>query len=736
MVTGKAVQKTHLGDGKGDPDMISNDPCQNVHLSSDKTVSQGQSWLEAVRKVAGHYRIAVSPEQLRLDLAWSGEQNQLRRLARSAGLVLAETSFRPANLSAQRLPLIAEFKDGQIGVIEAETGSGYSVAFSGDNGLPTVVEEAALSTGVRRFYVVRPAASVADSRIDEYIKPWRPDWLRRIVLSDLAPYRAVMVASLVTNVLALAGILFSMQVYDRVVPSQSMTTLHVLFGGVCIAILFGFLMKVARTRITDAAGREADLRISDTVLGHALRVKNMARPKATGTFIAQIRELEHVRDIMASTTVSAMADVPFFLLFCALFYYIAGPLVWIPVAAAALLILPGLLAQNKLRRLAEASSRESSLRNAMLVETIQGLDDIKSLQAEQRFQNLWNQYTEVTSGASMQLRDLVGQLSSWAQTVQGGVFVLVVYFGAPLVMAGDMSTGVLVAASMLASRMLAPMASVTQIINRWQQAKVAREALDKLMALPTDTTTQARRIHKPVIDGNFRLKNASFGHVPETPVLTVPALEISAGERIAILGRNGSGKSTLLSALAGLLEPIEGEIRVDDLSMGLIDPADLRRDIGYLGQTARLFHGTLRDNLILGAPLADDQSVLQQLDAVSLLEFVQELPDGLDHMVQEGGLGLSGGQKQGLLLARMLLRHPHVLLLDEPTASLDEVAENAAINTLQEIANGATLIVATHRPAVLRIVDRLIVLHDGSVAIDGPKDEVLSKLRSGKVFAA
>ena len=695
-----------------------------------------QDWMVAVLRIATHYRIAVSPEQMRLDATWAGKEGQLRRLARSAGLLIEEVASAPKNISSLRFPLLAEFENGQIGVIEAETEDGFTVAFSADKGLLTTVGARKLTDQVTKLYVLRPAAAVADRRIDDYIKPWRPDWLRSIVLADLSPYRAVMVASLVTNVLAVAGILFSMQVYDRVVPSQSLTTLHVLFGGVSVAILFGFIMKVARSQITDSAAREADLRVSDRVFGHTLRVCNTARPRSTGTLISQVRELEHVREIVASTTVTAMADLPFFFMFCILFYYIAGTLVWIPIVAMLLLVLPGLLAQKKLRHLAESSSRESSLRNAMLVETIQGLDDIKSLQAEGRFQNLWNHYNEVTSGASMQLRNLVGRLSSWAQTVQGGVFVMVVYFGAPLVMAGEMSTGVLVASSMLSSRMLAPLASVTQIVNRWQQAKVAREALDRLLELPVDTPREARRIHKPIIEGHYKFNDAVFGHAPEAPVLAVSKLDIRAGERIAILGRNGSGKSTLLSGLAGLLEPLQGVIKIDSISMGLVDPADVRRDVGYMGQNARLFHGTLRENLALGAPMASDENMMAQLDDVSLAQFVQDLPEGLDHPVQEGGLGLSGGQRQGLLVARILLRRPKVLLLDEPTASLDEVSENTVINTLKGLDPDMTLIVATHRPAVLRIVDRLIVLSNGKIVMDGPKDEVLGKLRGGKVAAA
>ncbi|MBO1907987.1 type I secretion system permease/ATPase [Microvirga sp. 3-52] len=691
--------------------------------------------MEAVLRVATHYRMAISVERMKLDLAWSTDQDRLGTLARSAGLSIRETEGGVEAISGLRLPLVAEFDYGEVGVIERETADGFGVVLAGEKGLMTPFSREELTARLRRLFVLRPISSRPDRRIDDYIAPWRPDWLRSIALADIKPYRAVMVASLVTNVLALAGTIFSMQVYDRVVPGQSMSTLWVLFIGVMMATFFGMAIRTARSRITDVAGKSADLRISDRVFGHALRIRNTARPRSTGTFISQIRELEHVREMLTSTTVAAIADVPFFLLFCALFFYISGPLVWIPLAAMVLLIVPGLLAQKRLRRLAETNTRESSLRSAMLVEAIQGLDDIKSMQAETRFQNLWNHYNETTSGSSMELRDLVNQLSSWAQTVQGGVFAVVIFFGAPMVMAGEMSTGVLVAASMLSSRMLAPLASVTQILNRWQQAQVARKALDGLMALPVDAPEEGQRIHKPSIRGDFRLKDAVFGHSPQTPVLKVGQMTITPGERIAILGRNGAGKSTLLAGLAGLLEPLGGEIRVDDVVMGLIDPTDVRRDIGLMGQGARLFHGTLRENLTLGAPSATDEAILETLDQMRLVDFVHRLPEGLDHMVLEGGLGLSGGQKQGLLLARLLLRSPSVLLLDEPTASFDEVSEAAVIDVLGRLGRNVSVIVATHRPAMLRIVDRLIVVSNGTIAMDGPKNQVLEQLRAGKAAA-
>jgi len=295
---------------------------------------------------------------------------------------------------------------------------------------------------------------------------------------------------------------------------------------------------------------------------------------------------------------------------------------------------------------------------------------------------------------------------------------------------------VLVAASILSSRMLAPLAGVTQVLNRWQQAKVASEALNQLMRLPVDHAPEGTRIHRSALRGEFEFRDAVFSHDGELPALSVKGLKIQAGERIAVLGRNGAGKSTLLQALSGLLEPRSGLLLVDDVALAHIDPADVRRDIALLTQNARLFHGSLRENLCLGAPHAGDTDLMAALQAVGAWGFVRQLSKGLDHPVLEGGLGLSGGQRQSLLLARLLVRQPQVLLLDEPTATLDEVAEREVITHLRSLAEGRTLVVATHRPAVLEAVDRVIVVDRGAIVLDGPRETVLAKLRGGPAVAA
>lgn len=715
------------------------DEAQAAQLAAARRHKQAQErlidgWLDAVLMVAAHYQIDTSRERLRVSAVWQGTgniQETVRQMAQQAGLVLREVAPKLEELSPWRLPVVLQLRGGQVAVVTAITQQGLRLLFSGDQGTESTRSIAELQPELEAMAVLRPLQSAPDSRVDDYIQPVKPHWLRAIVFADVRPYFHILLASLVTNLMALGGILFSMQIYDRVVPSQSLPTLYVLFGGVLLSILFAWAMRSARMHITDMLGKRADLRISDRVFGHALRVRNSARPRATGTFVSQIRELEPVREMLTSTTVAAVADLPFFLLFCVIFWFIAGWLVWVPLAAFVLLLLPSLLAQKRLRNLAQASMREAALRNAMLVETVQGIEDIKLLQAEPRFQNQWNHFNAVNAQAGLKLRALLNSLNNWMQTVQGSAFAFVVFFGAPLVMSGEMSTGVLVASSILSSRMLAPLSSITGVLNRWQQAKMSSEGLDQLMQLPVDHADDGSRIHRPVVQGSYELSGAEFSYDGENPALRVKQLNIAAGERIAILGRNGAGKSTLLQALSGLLEPKAGKVLLDDATLAHIDPSDVRRDVALLTQNARLFYGTLRENLLLGAPHATDAELLKALQATGAWAFVRRLPLGLDYQVMEGGMGLSGGQRQSLLISRLLVRNPRVLLLDEPTASLDEVAEREVIGLLRNLAPGHTLVVATHRPAVLQAVDRIVVVDNGGVVLDGKRDAVLQRLRQG-----
>ncbi|OTG96524.1 type I secretion system permease/ATPase [Acinetobacter sp. ANC 3832] len=691
-----------------------------------------QPWLQALITVAQHYRIQPSEEQIRLQLDWNKYQNVddlLAIMTRQMGLNVRKADFTVDALNPWRLPVVVEFNDGQVAVIEkVDLQGNASLQLSGDQGLSQTFNVQELKANAKQVYIFRPETSVPDARVDEYIKPYEKSWFWDIVLKDWKRYTDIMVASMMANILALATIIFSMQVYDRVVPSQSEPTLWVLAGGVLIAAVFEFALRIARVYLSDIIGKRADLKISDRVFGHALRIRNKDRSKSTGSFISQIRELEGVRELVTSTTISAVADLPFFFLFLVIFWIIGGNIFWVMLLVVPLMLIPGFMAQKKLAQLAKEGMRESSIRNAILVEAVQGIEDIKLLRAEARFQNQWNHMNEVSADISMRQRKITGWLNAWTQKIQGLTYAIVVLVGCFAVMKGDMTTGALVACSILSSRMLAPISQITGVLGRWQQAKVAKEGLDELMKKPVDRPDRAQLIHRKVITGDYEFKGVVFKYSDEDPrpSLILPQLKIRAGEKVAILGRNGAGKSTLLQLLSGMQLPVQGKISLDGIDQSLLDPDDLRRDMGLLNQNAMLFFGTIRENLTLGAPLATDQEIVRALKITNALEIVEQKKEGLDHLVLEGGMGFSGGQRQALLLTRLLLRNPNIVLLDEPTASIDDVSEKLLIHHLKDWLGHRTLVVATHRPAVLQLVDRIIVIHDGKIVKDGPRDAILN----------
>ncbi|MFW1984983.1 type I secretion system permease/ATPase [Acinetobacter sp. RIT698] len=691
-----------------------------------------QPWLQAIITVAQHYRMQPAEEQIRLQLDWNKYTNiddMLSIITRQVGLNVRKADFSTDVLNPWRLPVVVEFNNGQVAVIEKVDNEGNaSLQLSGDQGLSQTFNLHELQANASRVYIFRPETSIPDARVDEYIKPYEKSWFWDIVLKDWKRYTDIMVASMIANILALATIIFSMQVYDRVVPSQSIPTLWVLAGGVLIAAVFEFVLRIARVYLSDIIGKRADLKISDRVFGHALRIRNKDRARSTGSFISQIRELEGVRELVTSTTISAIADLPFFFLFLVIFWIIGGNIFWVMLLVVPLMIIPGFLVQKKLAQLATEGMRESAIRNAILVEAVQGIEDIKLLRAEARFQNQWNHMNEVSADVSMRQRKIVGWLNAWTQKIQGLTYAIVVLVGCFAVMKGDMTTGALVACSILSSRMLAPISQVTGVLGRWQQAKVAKNGLDELMQKPVDRPDRAQLIQRKVLSGDYDFKGVVFKYTEDDPrpTLVIPQLKIHAGEKVAILGRNGAGKSSLLQLLSGMQLPVQGKISLDGVDQSLLDPDDIRRDMALLNQNAHLFFGTIRENLTLGAPLASNDEIIRALQITNALEIVEQKKEGLDHLILEGGVGFSGGQKQALLLTRLLLRNPNIVLLDEPTASIDDVSEKVLIQHLKEWLGHRTLVVATHRPAVLQLVDRIIVVHEGKIIKDGPRDAILN----------
>ncbi|MFT0212056.1 type I secretion system permease/ATPase [Pseudomonas sp. F1_0610] len=694
-----------------------------------------ESWLQALLLTATHFRVPVSEENARVNFSYSSgaqHKSELERLSNNFALSLEWKKVTADILNPWYLPLIIKLPDNAAVYVENISNDGtVKIVFCGlnstTNQLP-IKKFLELIKGCEAV-VARPKRNIADARVDDYIKPYKKNWFWSIVLRDSKYFISVLLAALLANVLALSSILFSMQVYDRVIPGKSIPTLAVLFIGVIIAMVFEFTMRIVRVRLIDLIGKRADLKITDTVFGHALRIRMKDRVRSTGTFVSQLRELENVRETITSTTVTAASDLPFFLLFLFIMWLIAGSLAFIPLVALFVMILPGILLQPRLARLANEAMRESSLRNASLIEAVQCNEDIKFNRAEPRFQQEWNFLNEKVGDTNLEVKFITQALMTWSQTVQTLVFAVTILVGSFLVMDGDITTGVLLGASILSSRMMAPMAQVSALLARWQSTKVSLKSLNELMEKPVDSEFGKKLIHKPTINGHFVLDKVAVTYdVKKPPILGIKYLEIKPNEKIALLGRNGSGKSTLLYTLSGLLDPVTGQIKLDDVNLAAIDPYDVRRDIGYVGSNSRLIHGTLRDNMTLGKPDATDSQIVQALTLAGAGELVKRSSDGLNLILWEGGIGLSGGQRQAVLLARTFLTQSKILLLDEPTSALDEIAEHQLISNLKNWVADKTLIVATHKTSVLSLVDRIIVLNNGQIVLDGPRDDILKKL--------
>ena len=646
------------------------------------------------------------------------------RALRRADIVAQVSEEKLQRIDGYLLPALLLLNDGRCVVLVGQHGEQAEILVPHSDGgvqqLP-VADLESLYSGMAVFAKCRYRP---DGRAEEFASPTREHWFYGALKRLRRSYAEVAVAAFIANLLAIAAALFAMQVYDRVVPNAAFDTLWVLASGVALAIVLESLLRGLRAHLLTTLGKRLDLQLSSLLFERVLNTRLGAKPASVGAFSTQIREFESVREFFTSSSAAVISDLPFVFIFLLIIALIGGHVVWVPVVAAVLMILPGLLAQGRLARLSRQNLREGSVKNGILLESIEHLETVKASRAEGRCMHLWETLTAQLAGSAMKTQSLTSALSYGVSTVQQLCYVGVVVFGVYRISDGYLSMGALVACSILAARTIAPLSQIAGILGRWQHTKVALEGLDQLMTGPVERPAGQRFVRKEHLAGDYRLEQLRLSHDDAPPIVDINALSIRGGERVALLGGNGAGKSTLLRLLAGLLDPSAGRVMVDDISLTQIDPADRRRHIGYLPQDIALFYGTLRDNLNLEGAALSDEELFEALDGVGLGAWVRSHPLGLDMPIQ-GNASLSGGQRQAVGLVRVLVQDPPIVLLDEPTSSFDQTSEKQVVDYLQQWLTGRTLILVTHKKVMLSLVERAVVMRQGRVIMDGALDQVV-----------
>jgi len=638
-------------------------------------------------------------------------------------------------IEAGLLPVIALLKNDQACVlnnVNPETRQA-EVIYSDQIAPETISLEKLQEHYTGMAILVKPAFEF-DKRIPKITSNSEGHWFWDAIRENLPTYRKVMMSAFFINLFAVTMPLFIMNVYDRVVPNYAVETLWMLAAGVIIVLLMDITFRTVRAYFLDLAARRIDIKLSAYIMERVLGMRLEHRPTSVGSFAVNLRSFETVRDFITSTTLTTFIDLPFALIFLAVIAWIAWP-VMIPIIIGLLIALGyAFIAQGKMKKLTESTFRASAMRNSTLIESLVGLETIKAIGAESRMQRKWEDTTAYLAKVGVQLRMLGSSSIHVTQWTQQLAIMFVVVTGVYLISSGYLSMGGLIACTMLTSRTMAPFGQLAGLIVQYHNAKIALTALDEIMAKPLERPEGTKYLSRGQLRGQIEFKKVSFQYPgTETPSLNEVSFRINPGEHVAILGTIGSGKSTLEKLAMGLYQPNSGEILIDGIDIRQLDPAEVKKQIGYVPQDPVLFYGTLRENLTLSQSAVSDEALVRALEIANLAEFINRHPQGIDMVVGERGDSLSGGQRKSVALARGVIHAPPILLMDEPTGSMDHSTEMAVKRQLQSFIKGRTFIVATHRNAFLDLATRIIVIDKGRIVADGPRDSVVEALRQGKI---
>jgi len=604
-------------------------------------------------------------------------------------------------------------------------------------GSPVEVERAALAqeyAGMMCF--VRPQFRFEQRSVQKGIEPRSGHWFWAVVLDNRRLYRDALLAAILINLFALAMPLFSMNVYDRVVPNNAVETLWVLAIGISLVLVFNFVLSTARAYVVDAASKRVDVQLSAQIMERVLDLRMEARPASVGSFAANLRSFESVRDFIASASLTTLVDLPFVLLFLLVLAWISPWMLIPPVVAILAILVVSFWAQARMESLTLKTFQAASQRNALLVESLTNLEAVKTLNAQSGVQRLWESSTQYIAYMGGKIKFISSGTVNFVQTMQQLVSVAVVIIGVYQVQESALTMGGIIAASMIAGRTLAPFGQVAGLMMQFHNARTSLNSIDNYMKMPVEHEPEREFVSRPDLRGAIEFRNVSFNYPgSDQASLSGVSFSVKPGERVGLIGRIGSGKTTLEKLVLGLYQPTEGAVLIDGIDARQIDPVDLRRAIGHVPQDPMLFYGSLKHNLLIGAPHAGEREMLHAARIAGVDDFAAHHPKGYAMNIGERGESLSGGQRQSIAVARALINDPPMLLLDEPSSNLDNQSEAQLKRRLQEAAEGKTVLLVTHRTALLTLVDRLIVIDGGRIVADGAKDQVIEALKQGRIGA-
>ena len=709
------------------------------HAPAEETLPGG-SLLESLLLVARAHNLVTSRETLLAGLPLTDGQLTpalLSRAAQRAGLTTKLATRELTRLNNALFPAILLLDNQDTCLLLAIQDQRAQVVFPelGEASVWIALNELNTRYSGRAVYL-RPQERI-EARTTPIDKGADGHWFWGVIRQHRGLYRDVLLAAFLINLFAVAMPLFVMNVYDRVVPNHATDTLWMLAAGIVLVMCADAALRMMRGWFIDMAASRTDITLSATIMERVLGMKMTERPASIGSFASGLQAFESVRSFIGSATVVGFIDLPFVLLFTLVMGLISWPLVIPVLVGIALVLLYTAGVQHKMHQLSEQSMQASAQRNAVLVESLVGLETLKTLGAEGRMQSLWEKTTLLLSRTSVKMRMLSGSVTAGTLWIQQAVAVAIIILGVYLIIDAQLSQGALIAAYMLSSRVMAPVGQAAALLMQYHQAATALETLETVMQKPVERPPGTSWISRPRLQGGIEFNEVSFRYPhDERDVLRNVSFKINPGEHVAILGRNGSGKTTLEKLVAGLYSPTQGAVLIDGIDARQLDPAELRRNMGYVSQDVNLFFGSLRDNIVMGAPQVDDARVLEAVRLSGLAEFVQTHPAGLAMPVGERGELLSGGQRQGVTIARAMLNDPSILLFDEPTGAMDHASEELFKRNIREYAPGKTLLVITHRTSLLELVDRIIVIDAGKIVADGSKEQVVEALRQGRIGRA